>query len=298
MSFKNKDYNNNPENHIPALQYIINDNDYLINPIDGYSVFMETISGNVKILKNFINFLKEYTDVNITFKKDSCFTVEYVNPTDCNETIVFYAIFYGDSFESFYVKEDKTICIDIENLFKYFKSFTGDCALRMSILDDNTSNIFNLNVSTQICTQSNEIIYREPIVGPINIPNIDYDFIIKLDASAFQKNIKTIKNSLTEKMNDIDIVCNKDKLQFNYQNLHSNSNTIEYYKNRGGIQYFKESDGICSFKISITDIQGFSRFYKISGYVKLYLSNLEPLGVEYDIGGLGLIQVFISHKKN
>jgi hypothetical protein len=244
------------------------------------------------------------TYINIMFDKTGFIFTQADNTH--KEMIKYECKIFPDKLIKYDISVDREVVkIELDLLIKTLKCIPKDnivIFLVYSSEDKRTFRIVNRYKNPKISKYTDTIINITGVLGytPITCKKTDnrYDVIYKQEAAEFHKNCVMI-NKFSKTFN---IICS---------NYTENTYMLDYNYGQGNMQSFIRNPPSENFMyvtlpsntvkstFNITAILKPSKLHKISPVVKIYLSNTEPLIIEYTIGdGIGLMQIFCSqHNK-
>lgn len=253
------------------------------------------------IFKTLIEALKEIVfDVNIQFTEHNI----KIMKMDHSHTIVAILDLDTSKFESYkceriinnqripYTDENPLVIgINILYLFKLLKNLSNDDILSLIIDDDNSGYleiiIQNTNKNFISKYNLNLIELNEETLIP---KKTDYNNVVTFNSVNFQKLIKEM--NLLSKI--IEIKYYNKQLIFSCKGDFASQETILTDKTED-IKFYKEqSDEIYQSYFKAKTLLSFNKFTNLCSHIKLYLKNEYPLLLEYSIGTLGKIKIYVS----
>ena len=253
------------------------------------------------IFKTLIEALKEIVfDVNIQFTEHNI----KIMKMDHSHTIVAILDLDTSKFESYkceriinnqripYTDENPLVIgINILYLFKLLKNLSNDDILSLIIDDDNSGYleiiIQNTNKNFISKYNLNLIELNEETLIP---KKTDYNNVVTFNSVNFQKLIKEM--NLLSKI--IEIKYYNKQLIFSCKGDFASQETILTDKTED-IKFYKEqSDEIYQSYFKAKTLLSFNKFTNLCSHIKLYLKNECPLLLEYSIGTLGKIKIYVS----
>lgn len=231
--------------------------------------------------KKIIELIKDILeDINIKFIKNKGIQIISINE---KKTEIVNLILYSDKFKKFDCSKSKTIRLNIKHFYKLIKNIDKNDTLKFYIREESI-NILNINIkskSTKRCELN--LLELED--------NEDYKITLEND-------IKIVISS--SEFNDI---CKEFSGMSEY--ILFNVNKEVHIEGSGKIAKinFKlddikieksEENNIINEKFEITDILIFSKFYKLSEDINIYLKKNSPLILHYNIENMGNLFLYIT----
>jgi len=252
------------------------------------------------IFKTLIEALKEIVfDINIQFSETNI----KIMKMDHSHTIVALLDLDTTKFEYYkceriinnqripYTEENPLVIgINILYLFKLLKNLSNDDILSLIIDDENSGYleiiIQNTNKNFISKYNLNLIELNEETLIP---KKINYNNIITFNSINFQKLIKEM--NLLSKI--IEIKYYNKQLIFSCKGDFASQETIMTDKTED-IKFYKEENEIYQSYFKAKTLLSFNKFTNLCSHIKLYLKNECPLLLEYSIGTLGKIKIYVS----
>lgn len=213
-----------------------------------------------------------------------------------SETLIVNMELDTENFEDYFCQTEKydisfklnhfnriTNSISTNNTLSLFvdKDDVNHLKVKVEVIDKNLTHLYKLNLlDTKICNDINIIdVELYPVV--ISITSSYLQKICR-DAGRYTSNFEIIR-STDERLifkTDVDNISQET-------NMGPNNDTLVFIKN-------KNPNDIIQGKYSLKDIISFSKCSSNSNKAFLYMSNEYPLMIEYFVGNLGKIQLFIA----
>lgn len=252
------------------------------------------------ILKTLFECLKEIVfDVNIYFTNKSI----RIMKMDHSHTIVLLLELDTTKFEQYkcgkminnnfieYTEENPLIIgVNILYLFKLLKNISNNDILTLSIDQENTGylEIIIENTEKNILSKYNLslIELNEEILTP---KEIEYNDIININTTYFLKLIK----EMNQYSKILEIKSYNKEIIFSCKGDYTSQETILSEKSES-LNFLKTSSDIYQSYFKIKNLLSFGKFSNLCNIVKLNLRNEYPLLLEYQVGNLGKINIYLS----
>jgi hypothetical protein len=284
-----KIHDNNKNNETPVK----------LLPSKGVSIESESKllikTDKTKLFKNMISIIKKYKSITLSAIKDVGLIIEYTK--EKNESVNIVIKMAADKFNIFEIKKSISFKMDPFQFHNIIKHYENNSILSFEIPDDKTDDNDTLIIKTEN-SEKNSIdksmlkINGEEITGEKQVEQIGYQAIVMMISKDFQKIIKSIKDISQE---NIEFVISGKKMIINYKNCYS-TNSKEFGEVESEFKFVKQSDenNIISEKIDILPIYGFCKCSTFSTMIKIYFNENTPTCIEYDMGPMGTLQIFIG----
>jgi hypothetical protein len=253
---------------------------------------------NSKIFSNILSIIKgRYIFIHFIFDQTGI-TFKHFSDNIMNDVSHFMGKILPDKLIDYRIRKNIEFKMELKELLKIFKCITPGneftFLIREKIHKNNTSLYLEIIYGDKINKSNNR--YTSKIIK-LNNPesniknNYKYDLIILMESAKFAKECESIK-SFSNKFeieysgDDFIMQCNNDTNTSKYSCFikENNKTTI----------FIKKYDKLISNQYILSSFIKYIKFSKISPMIKLYIKNLKPLIIEYDIPpGLGVIQVII-----
>ena len=233
-------------------------------------------------------------ETNITFQADG---MRIVN-MDKSHTILVHLFLQACNFE-FYecLKEKITIAVNMFHLFKLISSIDNNETLTIYIeKDDYNDGIveylglrFENSEIKQYKIQKLKLI--EPDQDELNLPDVNYNSIINLPSSDFQKLIRDLSN-ISEKL---EIKSVQNTLIFKCNGTFAEAEIIRS-ESEGHLEYIhkQQSDEIIQGEFSLKNLSYFIKCTNLCNQIDVYLGNNLPLIIKYDVATLGELKLCLA----
>lgn len=239
---------------------------------------------NVKKFKRTIELIKDILeDINIKFIKDKGIHIISLNE---KKTEIVNFILYSKNCEKFICETNKTIRLNIKYFYKLIKNIDKNDLLKLYI-KKNSVNILN------ICIKGKTIKECE-----LNLLELEQEDELKL---TLDNNVKI--NMLS---NDFFNICKEyigmsDYILFSVNkelNIEGSGKIAKIKFTLNNIEIENKEDTIINEKYEITDILVFSKFYKLSDNISIYLKKDNPIILHYNIENIGNLFLYITPINN
>jgi proliferating cell nuclear antigen len=245
--------------------------------------------------RTLIEALKEIlTETNIEFNTSGIKIVAMDN----THTVLVYLKLDGKYFESYTCKSKLVVGISILNLYKIMRTMTGNDTLCWYIEVENETEIPN-NLCIRIENSEKKIInhFSFSLIdldqGQINVPPAEFDCVIYIASSYFQKMCKDMLN-----LSDcVEIQCIGNTLKFICRGDFCCQELILGESN-SCMQFGKSCDENVPI-VGVYDLKHLVMFTKctnLSPNVYIYIKNNYPLIIQYQVADLGTIKLCLAPK--
>ena len=231
---------------------------------------------------------------NITFEKDGI----KITDVDKSHTILVNLNLSSDNFEYFDCKLDKIIiAVNMFHLFKLISTIDNDETLTIYIeKDDYHDGIveylglkFENPEMKQFKIQKLKLL--EPESEESKIPNVNYDSIININSSDFQKIVRDL-SGISEK---VELKTISNTLFFKCIGNFAEAEIIRT-ENEGNMKfiYKKDKDEIIQGEFSLKNLSYFIKCTNLCNQIEIYLGNNLPLIIKYNVASLGEIKLCLA----
>lgn len=232
-------------------------------------------------------------ETNIIFKKDGMYIASFRE----GGSILVNLFLEGDKFEKYVCKKEKIIVgVTVANLFKLINTVNSDDIMSIYISDKDYQNgiidflslkFENENIK-QCVIQKLKII--ETNEQEINIPHVEYSYIISMVSTDFQRIIKNL-NGLAE---NVEIKSVNEQLIFT---SHGDFSISEFICSENDeLEIVQQNGDIIQGIFNLSVLNKFVKCTNLCNHIELYLSNDMPLVVKYNVASLGIIELGLSPK--
>jgi len=239
---------------------------------------------DVKTFKRTIELIKDILeDINIKFIKDKGIQIISLNEM---KTEIVNLILYSNNFEKFVCDKTTIIRLNIKILYKLIKNIDKNDLLNLNINDD-SMNILNVNIkgkSIKTCE--------------LNLLELEEDHDLKLSLDNDLK-ITMLSNDFYDISKEF--VGMSDYILFNVNkdvNIEGSGKIAKIKFKLNDIEIENKEDSTVSEKFEITDILVFSKFYKLSENINIYLKKESPIILHYNIKNMGNLFLYITPINN
>jgi proliferating cell nuclear antigen len=190
-----------------------------------------------------------------------------------------------------YTEENPLIIgLNILYLYKLLKNITNNDILSIGI-DDNNLGFLEVIIEN---TDKNIISKYNLSLIDLNIETLkpkmlEYNNIISINTNSFLKLIK----EMSQYAKILEIKCYNKELIFSCNGEYTSQETTISEKSDNVI-FLKSNNEIYQSYYTLKNLLSFSKFSNLCSNVKLYFRNEFPLLLEYQIGNLGKIHIYIS----
>jgi len=211
---------------------------------------------------------------------------------------------FPDKLSAYDLSVDREVIkIELELLIKTLKSIPKDHIVTFLVYSGDNKRFFRIlsnDRDKKIKSYVDTIININGTIGysPITLKNKDtkYETIYKQESVDFHKNCVKI-NSFTNVFNIMCSELTKGEIVIDYSyevgNLCSSIRNPQSFN----FVFISTPSSMVKSTFNVGALLKLSKLHKISPVIKIYLSNSEPLIIEYTIGdGMGLMQIFCSQQ--
>ena len=204
----------------------------------------------------------------------------------------------NENFEYFYCKEEIKIGVNIRKLYDVMRTLTSNTILTIFIDKNDRNNlgiIFKNNNQNSITKHIISLLdYHTAEFEPIDVSS--YDAVINMNSSFFHqicRHANTLGNILEIKRPNAE----NNQLIFAYtsNNVSNNINIEKYIGTSDYMNFIKneKNDVIIQAYYNVKSFLKFIKLNSMSKQVYIYLSNDYPIMLQYNVGSLGFIQIWI-----
>lgn len=249
----------------------------------------------IQPIRNMITAIKDIlTDATITYTKNGLKIINF----DKTHTILVHVRLYQNKFELYDCQPDKIIvCANTMHLFKVISTISNDDTLSMYIDKDDYHDGVVSHLGLQYDNGDIKQCYSQKLrlIEPDNeemvVPDVEYETVINLPTSDFQKIIRDM-NGISDR---IEIKSVGNDLIFSCEGNFASSKI-----------YRSESDGYMEFiqkpnasvviqgEFSLKSLVHFIKCTPLCSHLEMYLGNDLPLIVKYDVASLGEIKLCLA----
>jgi proliferating cell nuclear antigen len=244
-----------------------------------------TIQGSV--IRNLFESIKEIlTDVNLIFNNQGmrCTAI------DGNKIACVFFKLDADKFEYFSCADHITVGVNMQSLFKLIKTVTNNDTISMSIQNNEKHKLRITIENTDKHTRTMSILKLLDIDQEIiTIPDINFDHIITIPCSDFQKYCKdmmTISHIVT-------MACKKDMFILSCSGDFADQ-IIEIEKCNTTNSILEDENVDVTGNFSLKYINLFIKSSSLCSTVEIFLKKQYPLILVYRVGSLGKIQYCLA----
>tara|TARA_B110000977_G_scaffold192449_1_gene265952 strand:+ start:765 stop:1553 length:789 start_codon:yes stop_codon:yes gene_type:complete len=257
-----------------------------------YLFSFKTIQSNV--IKTLGEALKEIlTDANISFNKSGV----KICAMDATQTVLVHLKLDSDNFEEYYCSKSSVIGINMQNLFKLLKTMTNNDTLFWGIKKDDV-NFLIIKIYNNDKNITNT--FKLPLLDldniNITIPPAEFDSIITLPSSDFQKICRDMHN-----ISDTIEICNAGNLLYFKCNgcIAQQETIMGGSTDEVGLQFVKQSDDkIIQGYYNLKHLVMFTKCTNLCNTIELYMKNDFPIVIKFQVGSLGTLKLAIAPKIN
>lgn len=232
--------------------------------------------------------LKEIlTDANIIFTKDGLKIMDM----DRSHTLLVHLKLEADSFEKYYCEKRTVVGLNMMNLFKIIKTVGNNDSLSIFMDSENTD---KLTIQIENGEKNRMTTYKLNLMDldedGINVPDTEFDSIITLPSSDFQKIIRDMSN-LSE---EIEIKSYNQKLIFSCNGDFADQTTVIGEKEDGLIYQSNDPTKIVQGIFKSKHLSLFGKCSNLCNCIEMYMKNNYPLIVSYNVANLGKMKIALA----
>ena len=210
-------------------------------------------------------------------------------------TVTFFHL-YSKKFEQYESVKEFVIGVNIPTLFTTLKSTNRKETLTLFI-DEKDQDYLGLELSDPFIGKLKT--FKIPLLTMennefIKIPNMEYNSIISIQSDEFQQIIKDIQlvNGKTVDIKSINnqIIFSSNDGSVKYKNIMSELNTNEI---ENSIKFEKSTDEIIQGTYKLSNFLNYIKASHLTDHMNIYLSNKNPLILEYPISDIGVLRILI-----
>ena len=218
---------------------------------------------------------------------------------DKSHTILVHLFLDASKFEKFECEKNKIIiCVNMSQLFKVINTIDNDDTLTIYIEEDDyhdgiVQNLclkFENSTIKQFKTQKLRLLDPDP--EELNIPSVQYSYIINLPSTDFQKIIRDL-NGLSDK---VEISSVGSELIFKAIGLFAEAE-IRRTESDGTLEFLhkeKTKNNIVQGEFSLKNLIYFIKCTNLCNQIEMYLENNKPLIIKYNVASLGELKLCLA----
>lgn len=254
--------------------------------LDEYVMIFRTVQSNA--IKTLIEGLKDIiVDVNFKVTKEGI----HVSTVDGQMVTMVHLNLVSTSFELFHCAYDVTLGINIKELYIFLKPLGNNDVITMSL---KKSNMDKLNLTMENREKNMKINSRIRLLDlndeRYNIPDVEFDSVIKLPSNEFQKCCKDLSN-----ISDT-VTIKNDKDRF-VMSVNGDLGFMEIVLGETmNIEFNKLKDETFSENFDIKYLLLFIKNSNLCTNVELFLKKNMPLILVYSVASLGSLKFVLSPK--
>jgi proliferating cell nuclear antigen len=211
-----------------------------------------------------------------------------------NRTVLVHMKLLGSQFEEYYCRETINLGLNMEEYFKIVKLVEKNEIIRFFVTEDdkNTLAIQRYNKEEDI-RNTKYIKLMDIPVDPMRIPQIQYESVILMNSTRFQKICKEIFN-FSDKL-EIISTNNILYLKAHRENVQQEI-CIKPTNSENGMQYevCNNKDDVISGVFNLKYLVQFSKCANLCNNVKIHIRNDYPLLVECEVAKIGIIRICLA----
>lgn len=249
----------------------------------------------IQPIKNTIIALKDIlTDATINLTKEGLKIINF----DKSHTILVNVILHSHKFDYYKCDPEKIIiCANTLHLYKCISTMSNDDVLTMYI----EKNDYNDGVVSHLGLQydngyikqcyNQKLRLIEPETDELIIPDVEYNTIINLPTSDFQKIIRDL-NGISER---IEIKSVGNELIFSCEGNFAKTKILRT-ESDGNMDFIHKTDSsvVIQGEFSLKSLSNFIKCTPLCSHLEMYLGNDLPLIIKYNIASLGEIKLCLA----
>ena len=253
-----------------------------------YVMYLRTVQSSA--FRVLIEALKEIlTDTNLEFDTENIKVIAM----DPSHTVLVHLKLDSDKFEKYHCPNKLLLGINTINLFKLIKALQNNDILTLFVEKNNTNQL-GIRMENGEANQITQ--YKMNLMDlnqeDINIPPIQFDSVITLPSSNFQKICRDMFNlsdniEITTYGQQITFKCKGDIADQETTIGKSNTSGLDFETNNNNNEIIQ---GIFSLKYLVL----FTKCTNLSGAIELYLKNDYPLIIRYQVANLGEVKLCLA----
>jgi len=256
------------------------------------------------VIKNLFESIKFCKEANVVFDP----TGITISTFDYTNTIVVYMHLEASKFESYYCKTTRKLGINLVTFYKLIKSvniheticlyLSSNQPNELGIIIDNSFKNVNKLFMLPLLEIDREV---------VELPSVDFDFIISIPSSDFQQYIKDFEILDAQ---HIEVQCVGKKLILsNCDGTAKQTTQIVAFRNDEEKQKAANEENINTIDFIESSkneiVQGIFKLHFLSNFLKashlspsiqLYLKNDHPIKLEVFVSDMGILQLYIGEK--
>ena len=253
-----------------------------------YLVNIQTVqASSIKVL---FDSLKDIlTDVNIHFTKNNM----WLKAMDSSHVALIYLCLEGENFETYECSSPDVVCgVNMTSLSKLIKTITPQDTVSFKVKTNSADKmeicISNSAKHSQSISVLNLLDINE---DTYDVPDVNYDSVIKIPASDFQKNCRDL-SSIGE---TVRITSKNTELRFEAQGDFATQSIVVGVSGSSGVTH-THNGGTVSEEFSLKYLNMFTKSTNLGSIVELYFAKNRPMIALYKVGNLGRIQYALAPK--
>ena len=253
-----------------------------------YVMYLRTVqSSAIRVL---IEALKEIlTDTNLEFDGTNIKVIAM----DPSHTVLVHLKLDSDKFEKYYCPDKILLGINTLNLFKLIKALQNNDSLTLFVEKNNTNQL-GIRMENGEANQITQ--YKMNLMDlnqeNINIPALEFESVITLPSSNFQKICRDMFNL----SDNIEITTFGEQITFKCKGDIADQETSIGQSNSGGMNCVQNenSNEIIQGMFSLKYLVLFTKCTNLSNSIELYLKNDYPLIIRYQVANLGEVKLALA----
>ena len=245
-------------------------------------------------IRTLIEALKETLTDTIIYCDDKGIKIKCM---DGNHIVLVYLKLDAEKFEYYKINGSYELGINMNNLFKLIKTMNNNDTLTIFLEENNPS---SLGLKIENGEKNSRTVYHLNLLDlqpdKVEIPDVEFDYILTMPSSDFQKICRDMLNLLTE---EVTISCVGQKIQFSCKGdfadqittIGETNSNLAFIQNDDPEQVF---NGIYSIKHLVQ----FTKCTNLCPSIELYMKNDYPFIVKYTVASLGEIRMCLAPISN
>lgn len=213
---------------------------------------------------------------------------------DGMNTILVVLNLHASKFEEYYCPEPVVVGINMHNFHKLIKTVGNSSSIVLYLKKSRRTQI-GIDFQSLVTKATTHFLMdsTELDVEHVSIPPIDYTSILTMPSTEFQKIIRDMRTI----GDDVEIQSASSELSFKCKGEFAEQETIFEFGTNGITPTKSSSHEIVQMTYSLKNLILFTKCTPLCTDITIYLRNLRPIVIEYDVSGLGTILLALSPSK-
>jgi len=213
---------------------------------------------------------------------------------DGMNTILVVLNLHASKFDEYYCPEPVVVGINMHNFHKLIKT-VGNSSCIVLYLKKSRRTQIGIDFQSLVTKATTHFLMdsTELDVEHVSIPPIDYTSVLTMPSSEFQKIIRDMRTIGDE----VEIQSASSELSFKCKGEFAEQETIFEFGTNGITPTKSSSHEIVQMTYSLKNLILFTKCTPLCTDITIYLRNMRPIVIEYDVSGLGTIMLALSPSK-